>query len=182
MEALQNKGVAILLCVLMIACSCLAGTGISLRQLRQQSEEVLYMGSDGGGLGLQHDLRELAAQCYNVTVVAQRYLPEDDPRIAAVLQSREALLDADSPKEKHRAAEELTAAAAILGSAVEIQNPQAQDLELLHKTLINIDSTLSLTKNNSYNASAAYFNKALRRFPANILGPLTGVAPLELYE
>ncbi|HHY53034.1 MAG TPA: hypothetical protein GX499_07310, partial [Clostridiales bacterium] len=83
MEILRNKPVALLLCLLMIACSCLLGAGTSLRQLRRQTEDVFLLGGDGSGMGISHDLRELAAQSYNLVVLARNYMPENDEAILA---------------------------------------------------------------------------------------------------
>ncbi|MGI6403477.1 MAG: LemA family protein [Oscillospiraceae bacterium] len=182
MEVLHNKGVALLLCLLMIACSCLLGAGTSLRQLRRQTQDVFLLGSDGGGMGVSHDLRELAAQSYNLTVLAKPYLPQNDRAVATVLERREALLQATSPKESHRAAQELATSAKLLAGTLQAMELNQQDQTLLQKTLINLDNTLGLLATNDYNPAAARFNRVLSEFPSNILGPVTGVRPLELYE
>lgn len=182
MEALQNKGVALLLCLLMIAGSCLLGAGTGLRQLRRQTQEVFVLGSDGSGLSLQRDLQELASQGYNLTVIARRYLPEQDGAVATVARQQEVLLAATTPKEKHRAAQELTASAKLLASTLEAMELNAEDHNLMQQVLVDIENTQQMLAGNDYNPSAAYFNRVLSSFPANILGPVTGVRPLELYE
>jgi len=182
MEILRNKPVALLLCLLMIACSCLVGAGTSLRQLRRQTEDVFLLGGDGSGIGISHDLRELAAQSYNLVVLARNYMPENDEAILAVLDRRVELLDATTPKESFRAAQELTTAARLLAATLEAMDLNQQDRTLLQKTLVNLANTLGLLDANDYNPAAARFNRVLSEFPSNIFGPLTGVRPLELYE
>lgn len=182
MEALRTKGAALLLCLLMIAGSCLAGTGASLHRLRRQAQDVFLLGSGGSGKGVSYDLRELAAQSYNVAVMAQRYLPESDPSIADVLDRREALTGASRPAEQYLAAQELALSAKLLAGTLESMGIKWEDQTLLQKTLINIDNTLGLLAGNDYNAAATYFNQVLGSFPANLLGPVTGARPLELYE
>lgn len=182
MEALHNRGVALILCVAMVALACVAGTGVSLRQLREQSELTFTLGAAGDGRGIQYDLGELAAQCYNITVIASRYLPATDANIAGVLEKREALLAADSPKEKHRANQEMLAAANVLRHTLDVLDLDTQDKTLLEQCAVNISTTQSLIENSGYNAAATYYNRSLGSFPANLFGSLTGVKPLELYE
>ncbi len=182
MEALHNKGVALLLCLLMIVGSCLLGAGTGLRQLRRQTQEVFVLGKDGSGLGVQRDLQELASQGYNMTVIARRYLPEDDAALAAVAGQQEALLAAATPKEKHRAAQELTASAKLLAATLEATELNTEDQNFLQQVLVDLSNTQRMLAGNDYNPSAAQFNRVLSGFPANILGPVTGVHPLELYE
>jgi len=175
MKILQNRMIAVILCAVMILGASFAGAAGSLRALRAQSETVFE-------LGVQRDLGEIAAQCYNITQIARNYLPEDDPGVAVVLQKREALIYAVTPGEKHRVAGELVGAANALRHTLERQALSGQDLTLLQKCVVNIDSGLAIIANDPYNEAAADFNRALGGFPANFLGPLTGVTPLELYQ
>lgn len=182
MEALHNRAVAILLCLLMIAGACILGNGLSLRRMRERTEFVFLLGETGNGRGLEYDLRELASECYNITVIAGRYLPEGDPTVAAVLAARERLSSAQNPGEKHQAATEMISATAITAAVLEGYPLEGRDSNDLQAALVNLDNTRSLMASSSYNASARYFNRTLEKFPSRLLGPLTGIKPLELFE
>jgi len=177
MGILQNRLVAIILCAVMVMGASFVGSGISLRTLRAQSEAVFELG------GLQRDLSEIAAQSYNVTVIAGRYMPQNSPDVALVLQKRDDLINnAATPGKKSLVAGELTGAVTALRHTLEMLDLSDSDRDMLQKCKVNIDSRLSTIDNSRYNESAASFNRALGSFPANFLGPLTGVTPLELYK
>ncbi len=184
MQLLQKRGVALVVCALMIVAACLLGTMSSLARLRAQSEELFSLGPDGDGRGIQYDLNEMSTQCHNITVIAGRYLDENDPAVAAVRGGRDTLARAASPRGKRAAAEELRAAATLLRSRLEGLELDRQDKTLLTACAEQINSAQRLIDINmgDYNAGAAYYNRVLRGFPVGLLAPLTGAEPLELYE
>lgn len=182
MEVFQKRPVAIALCIIMILLASILGAGGSLRTLREQTEAAFSLGLDGSGKGIKYDLGEIAAQAYNMTVVAGRYLPETDANITGVLSKREELQLAQSPKELHRLCGELVAATTVLQSTLEVLELSAQDWALVQKCAVSIQSSLDLISRSGYNEAATSYNRALRSFPGGTLGRLTGVAPLELYE
>ncbi len=184
MQLLQKRGVALLVCALMILAACLLGPAASLRRLRAQSEELFSLGPAGDGRGIQYDLNDMSAQCHNITVIAGRYLAEDDDVVAAVRGGREALAQAQGPRQKRAAAEELRGAATLLRAKLEGLALDEQDRTLLLTCVEQINSAQRLIDINmgNYNAGAAHYNRMLRGFPIALLAPLTGAEPLELYE
>lgn len=181
MELLHNRMIAAFLCLLIVLASSVLGGGATLASLRSQTAAVFTLGQSGNP-GIQSDLNEIAAQSFNISVIAGRYLQADYPGILALLDRREALQSAVSPREKHRAAEELVFAAHMLRTTLDGLDLSAQDQNLLASCMVEINARLSLIADSSYNQAALYFNHALDRFPANLLGRAAGVAPLELYE
>ncbi|MCL2578994.1 MAG: hypothetical protein FWE32_03065 [Oscillospiraceae bacterium] len=181
MDILNNRVVAGLLCVVMVVASSVVGGGATLGSLRGQTAAIFTLGQSGAP-GIQSDLNEIAAQSFNVTVIAGRYLQEDYTGIVQVLNSRDALLSAAGPREKHRAAGELVAATNMLRTTLDGLDLSAQDQNLLASCVVEINSRLMLIAGSGYNQSALYFNHTLERFPANILGRAARVSPLELYE
>jgi len=181
MDALHNRVVAVILCALIVAASSVVGGGMTLGQLRAQTEAVFTLGSQGGA-GIQADLNEIAAQSFNITVIAGRYLQPDYPGILRVHGARHALNDAGSPREKHRAVQEVLGAANMLRSTLDSLDLSVQDQNLLASCMVEINSRLVLIASSPYNQAAFSFNQTLGRFPANILGRAAGIRPLELFE
>jgi len=181
MDILHNRVVAVFLCALVVAASSVAGGGVTLGQLRAQTEAVFTLGSQGGA-GIQADLNEIAAQSFNITAIAGRYLQQDYPGIRRVFEARDALHSARSPREKHRAAEEIVGAANMLRSTLDSLELSVQDQNLLASCVAEINSRLILIASSPYNQAALSFNQTLGRFPANILGRAAGIRPLELFE
>ena len=181
MDILQNRFVAAVLAVLIVVVSSVVGGGATLSALRAQTEAVFTLG-EAGGAGIQGDLNEIAAQAFNITVIAGRYLQPDYSGIVNVLEKRDALHRAATPRENHRAAEELLFATHVLRTTLDGLELSVQDQNLLASCVVEINSRLSLIANNPYNQSALHFNQTLERFPANLMGAAAGIRPLELYE
>ena len=178
MDVLNNRAVAAILCALVIAVSSVVGAGASLSGLRRQTEAVF----SSPRVGIQGDLNEISAQAFNITVIAGRYLQQDYIGVTSVHAKRDALIHAATPRENHRAAEELLVAVNMLSRTLESLELSAQDRDLLASCLIEINSRVAFISASGYNQAALRFNQTLEQFPANILGRASGVRPLELYE
>lgn len=180
MQAMHKRPVALLFCAAMILLSVLLGGRASLLDLRAAAEDVFY--DDPARYGIQYDLAEIQAQSFNLTVVAGRY-PQSDGLLAdAVLEYRDHLEQAQSPRGKYRAAQALAAAARQLGQELQTAELSDQDRTLVQKCLLEIDSRQRTIQNSGYNQAAMQYNRALGQFPASLIRTLTGVQPLELYE
>lgn len=182
MKALQSRAVAVIICIILVLGSAVVGTGTSLNTYRAQCEVSFREGAGRGDMGIQRDLSEIAAQSYNITVIAGHYLPATDANITGVLQKRDELAAAGTPKEKYKAAAELDAAVTVLTNTLQVLDVNAQHGDQLQKCLTIIDSARRTMKNSGYNTVATTFNNTLGRFPASVLGGLFGVQPLELFE
>ena len=181
MSILHNRFIAGVLALLIVAVSSVVGVGVTLGALRAQTQAVFTLGTQGVP-GIQSDLGEIVAQAFNLTQIASRYLQTDYPAVASVLERRDALQRASTPREKNRAAEELVASVVVLRHTLEGLELSAQDQNLMSMVVVEINSRLVLIGNNPYNSAALGFNQKLERFPANILGRIAGIRPLELYE
>ena len=185
MDALQNRVVAGFLCLLIIVVSSGVGVASTLLPLRTQVTGLFHVG-DRSGPGIAGDLNAIGAQAHNLTVIAGRYLAPDYPATARVLDARErldfAMRGEFSPREARRAKDELVGAAQALHSTLSGLELSDQDQNLMASVMAEISSRSGLIGQSSYNQAALSFNQSLTRFPANILGPATGVRPLELFE
>jgi len=181
MDILHSRALAIVLCAILIVAASFVGGGATLGALRGQTEAIFTLG-DSDGMSIQGDLNEISAQAFNITRIAERYLPHDYAGIVSVRQQRDALGNAATIREKQRVTEELLVAVNMLTATLDSVEMSTQSQHLLSSCEREIGSRLTLIAASGYNQAAMSFNQALNRFPANILGRAAGVRPLELFE
>ena len=182
MDALQNRVIAGVLCLLIIMVSSVVGVASTLMPMRTQAQRAFYIGEGRRNTGIGGDLSAISAEAYNVTVIAGRYLAAGYPAIDRVHVARSNLQQATGPRANYQAIQELVSATNALHAVLDNLELTDQDRNFLAGCTAEINSRVMLIGNNRYNQVAFNFNQALARFPSNILGPLAGVRPLELFE
>ena len=182
MSLWQKNSVASLVMVLMIVAGTLIGSHNSLRSIRDRASDVFSVGARGDGIGIQSDLRERDTAAHNMVVIARRYLPEENALIQNVLAAREALAGASSVTRKAGADKALAEAVRDLYDVLEGMNLSEQDVRYPQRLYTDFRSAGDRISHDPYNQTAADFNRILSGFPAGLLGRLTGVRPLELFE
>jgi len=184
MDALQNRVIAGFLCLLLVIAASVAGVASTLLPMRNQVTELFRVG-ERSAPGIAVDLREIAVQAHNLTVVAGRYLAADYPALTRVHVAGQSLTMAMqgrfSPGEMRRASDELVGAAQALHATLSVLELSDQDQNLAATVMAEINSRVGLISQNTYNQAALSFNRSLTQFPANIMGPIAGVRPLELF-
>ena len=178
MDRLQHRTGAVIICLIMIALASVLGAGITLREMREQSAASFQLPE------FQQDIVDLSGECANIISISRNYLPDDHEDVLQVRQRQDELSRAQSPREKGRAVNELVDATHRLHGTLRGQSGFTDaDNDIAHARMLDIDQRqATIARYNPYNQNAAYFNRELSRFPANILGPVAGVRPLELYE
>ena len=168
--------------ILMILVGTLVGSHNSLMHLRGEAADIFTMGARGDGIGIQGDLREREGAAYNMVVIARKYMPEDNALIENVLNARKSLESASTVKEKAAADKALATAVKDLYDVLEGMALSEQDDRYPQRLYTDFRSRGETMSHDPYNQAAATFNRVLSAFPAGILGGLTGVRPLELFE
>lgn len=173
-----KKALAITLAVVVIA--TLFGSHRSLNALREEALAVFEQGQYGDGLGVRSDLEKQQGVCANVRTVADRNLSADD----AALKELAALCDKGyDPQDPAMAQKARAAAGQTLDRLDELDGVSEKDrgyVSDLRAELASLELTIS---RDPYNDLAEDFNqKTLAGFPANILGGLTGIKPLNVYR
>ena len=184
MENLRKSSVACLVMVLMIIVGTLAGSHNSLMGMRKDAEAVFSLGVRGDGVGILGDLRERQSLAYNMVVIARKYLPEDHTLIRNVLDAGAgggggASLSVPELASADRALELALKDLFDVLNAMELAEVDARYPQRLYTDFRARGDTIS---HDPYNQVASAFNKTLAGFPAGVLGGLTGVRPLALYE
>jgi hypothetical protein len=182
MKHLKNRKTAISVTSFLILLSILFGAHSSLTGIRDRALDIFYTGEKADGKGIQSDLEYISDQCYNLTVVAGRYMDKGDARIEDILKKRDRLDSAATPGDKYRAKEELIEAAMSLYEDMGTMELEERDRYYRDGFAADVESRQLIISHSSYNENAIAFNKCLKRFPANILSKITFVKPLELYE
>ncbi len=182
MKYLKNRKIAIRITVFIVLLSILIGSHFSLIKLRDETLLIFYSGEEKNGKGIQQDLEYITDQCFNLTVVAGRYMDKEDKRIREVVRKRDLVNSAATPGDKYEAKEELLVSAMNLYEALGSMNLEERDQYYRDSFVVNVESRQLIISHSSYNECAMDYNKCLKRFPANVLRRITFVKPLELFE
>jgi hypothetical protein len=181
MHLLKQRKTAWAITILVVLAASLLGAWTSLGKLRTETADMFVKGVTRDDPGIQHDLDWLMELAHNLTVVGGRYLDEADPQLQAVRKAREQLSAAASPAAKYDAADRLVAASAALILSLGQRELEARDSQYNQSIKADMESRWLIIARNEYNDKAAKFNELLEQFPANVLGKLVGVQPLELF-
>jgi len=179
---LKNRKTAKCITALIILFSVLLGAHLSLTKLKEETLSVFYQGEYKGEKGIQSDLEYISDQCYNLTVVAGRYMNREEETVKVVSERLEALKKADTPGDKFKAKEDLIKVSMGLHEKLDLMNLSEKDRYYCDSFPVNLKSRELIISHSSYNEKAASYNRCLQRFPANILSRITFIRPLELYE
>ncbi|QHQ59927.1 hypothetical protein Ana3638_03305 [Anaerocolumna sedimenticola] len=182
MRYLKSKKTAVIITSILVLISILYGSHHSLTKLRSEVKEVFFNGENASGKSINSDLEYISDECYNLTVVAGRYIDKDDERIINILNSRELLEKADNPGRKFKTGKKLIEIATVLYNDLKVMELSERDRYYTESFPVNVRSRELIISHNSYNDKAREFNRILKVFPANLLRRMTFVKTLELYE
>ena len=176
MEFLKTRKAAAIVLILSVAFGTLYGSHRSLNKWRSVYEANNYL--------VMKDLQTRVNVCQNLCTVAGRYLPDNDPQWMTL----EGTLRMVDPKGDLHGQEpgnykKLSDQAKTLIGVLETQNLTAQDAQYVSGFKAQLESLEFTIAHDDYNQMAKRYNEEnAGSFPANILGPLTGVGPLPIYE
>ncbi len=182
MSIWRKNSFAFVAMLLMIIAGTLIGSHNTLNGMREEAAAVFAAGIKGDGIGIQGDLSERDAAAYNMVVIARKYLPEDNAVIQQVIKARADAAAAGSVAKKAEADKALESAVKDLYQVLNAAKLSAQDEKYPQRIYTEFRSRGDTISHDPYNKVAADFNKKLSAFPAGLLGGLTGVKPLELFQ
>lgn len=155
--------------------------GRALANLRGETEQIFYQGVYGDGLCIDRDLEEIARCTQQMAELAQGYEGTGDGLAEAALEASQQLSQAQSIADKYPAYMACRDAASALYSSLsslDLSPADESEAYQLHKEILSRVNTIS---RDFYNDRAAQFNETLSAFPADLVGGLSGVKPLELF-
>ena len=170
MVPIKSTRTALIVTAAVILAAALFGSHRSLNALRKEALTVFSQGEYGDGIGVRSDLARRADACANLCTVAKNSGLGEAPQVEALRGQVEAFRAGDGPA--HEVVDLL--------SGAELSEASRRDLSDLKATL---DSIALRIRRDPYTGLAQDFNtKTLAAFPANVLGGLTGVRPLTVYQ
>ncbi len=184
MKFLQNRTVAIILCIVMIVGAVSIGGSRSLGKLRDEAESILISGTENNDMGIDYDLDARIGSAKNLIIVAERYLASDDALILACEDAITELENAETFPEKYATNVKLTEACDALNQKLNSMNLSEEDVRYNANIKTELDSRNSIIGHvyDAYNESAGEFNDLLKKFPTNLISKIAFVDSLDLYE
>ena len=177
MELLKKRSTAAVILILVIALSVVGGSHRSIAAERNKVEVLLETGTGKDG-SILADRKSQLGICANAASVAERYLSTDE---VAALRSAVETATNSGTEEDYRAARQL--ADKVLAKLDAESGLSKSDQDYVSAFQSQLESYDLIIARNGYNDAARSFNeKVLGTFPANLLGGLTGIHPLEVYE
>lgn len=181
MQLLKRRRVAWAITILLVLSGSMLGASLSLGGLRADADAAFVHGVSKEEPGVQFDLDWLLELSGNLTVLASRYVAEDDAELAAVKEARSRLEAAASPKTKYAAADRLVSKSTSLIYTLGRTKLEARDERYNQTIKADMESRWLILGRNPYNEKASEFNEVLKQLPASMLGKLVSVKPLELF-
>ena len=169
-----KTALAITLAVMVLA--TLFGSHRSLNAVRREALGVFAQGEYGDGIGVKSDLERRANACANLCAVARNSGLEGEASVQTLKSRVEAFRAGDTTADLSGPAQEVV----DLLSDTDLDQESRKDLSDLKNTLASISDKV---RRDPYTDLAQTFNtKTLAAFPANVLGGLTGIKPLPVYQ
>lgn len=181
MESLKDRKIALLLMIIMIVLGTAFGSHRSLMKLYNSAEDVFYNGENRDGFSIQHDLEDRFEESLKLVKIAEKYTSLDSRYIADVTEARNNLKNAETIKDKSKANSELDAAVYALYNELGNQKLSSQDEKYRISAYGTFNSYGDTISHSSYNSTARKFNETLNKFPAGLLGKLTGIQELDTF-
>lgn len=181
MESLKDRKIAVFLMIIMIVLGTVFGSHRSLGKLYNSAKDVFYNGEKGDGFSIQHDLDDRFEESLKLVKIAEKYPSLNNKYIDDVKAARDKLKNAGTIKDKSKANSELDAAVFALYNELGNQKLSSQDEKYRTSSYGTFSSYGDTISHNSYNSIARKFNNTLNKFPANLLGRLTGIQELDTF-
>ncbi len=177
----ENRIIAYVVLIVVIAASLLGGGGGALSERRT----VLVNQYNASSFSISAELLEMRSNAVKLQSIASKYSAADKALISALTDAVSSLDEAGYVGDvKGQFSASLLLDLAVENcyanlSGLSLSTTDASDIRYAYK---NFTSAQLRITHDSYNELAAEFNADLRRFPANLLGSLCGVEPLELFQ
>lgn len=181
MKIRKNYNASMAIMLVVIALSLVGGCYRSLGREARKVEKVFYKGEDDHSG--QADYAARTGLCSNLLVVADRYLPTDDPAYTAMQTTIGIAKEAGDMWEVVNANSVMTKAFESLYLTLEEYDLSDSDKEYREELREDFTSYGYILRHDPYNTEAVDYNQeVLGAFPARYLGGLLGVKPLPTFS
>ena len=149
MKVLENKGICMVLMLVLIVCGFLFGGYKGLAGQYRKAADVFFVGETGDGICIANDMGERANALTNLQTVAKKY-PAANTQMETAMTELYRVLDGASLSEK--------------------------DEKYRQRLYTDFNSRNDTISHDPYYSYAADYNKLLAQFPANVIAALTPAA------
>lgn len=183
---MRNKGVAILVMVLLIAIALPLGVHNSVKPLKSKAEgEFSY---DDSGFSITQAVWDREECADNIVKVAEKYKEHDDSLVIMiddlerVVNRTKNIYGIDRVGELAAANKEIDAPAnEIVEHILSMDKVTDADSKALKAQQTQMTSMQAQISHSSYNKSAQEYNDRLEQFPVNVLKYVAFLKPLDLF-
>ena len=183
MRLSENRKLATVVLIVCILASTILFGGGGLRNERYDIMQVFSDGTDTS-LSVRHSMEAYLQRCAErANALAEQgvKLGEDAALIDEVRAAAEATEQSgEALDERHTAYQRLVPAVEALYTALE-QGHSADELVDARLAYNDFKGAVNLIQNDQYPVMASAFNRKLEKFPANLIGALFGVKPLNTF-
>lgn len=182
MKLLENKGLSILIMIVLILGGFWLGGYRSLSSLYGDAERVFFTGEDGDGICIENDLSERASAAVNMVTIARKYAGESQEvqTLASAAADLNAVLNSSGTSSRDISAR-LSANSALdtamtgLYRSLENSGLSEQDEAYRQRLYADFNSRGDTISHDPYNGYAQAYNQVLDGFPANLIAAVTPV-------
>lgn len=173
-----KRALAVLCGVVVIG--TLFGSHRSLAAERKTVEKLAYLQQNGGSI--QTDLSDAADVAANLATLGEKYFPGQE-EVSLLKASVSALRNASGLTDEFEALEDLSTRSYVLVERLRQADLSEKDASAAEGLYTDLVAAFHRMSYDDYNAHAVHFNqKILGCFPANLLGGVTGVRALPVFE
>lgn len=176
MKVLENRGLCIVLMIVLIAAGILIGGYKGLSGEYQKAADVFFLGEDGDGICIANDMAERANALTNMQTIAAKYLKQSDKALKTANDAVNAYAKADGDiAEMFEANVKMDTAMEALVQETEAKALSAKDESYVQRLYADFNSRNDTISHDPYYTYAAEYNEILRGFPAGLIKTLTPV-------
>ena len=180
-KLLKNRKVAVVLTVIIMILSTLAGSNRSMAAEAYDIEQYFVYGYEGGSI--QRELDDRIGLAKNLLVVAERNLAVNDP---AVKELQDAIIQMETAKtvnEKVDANQKLTAATERMNLVLDERWLSRSDDRYRIQIRLELAACNKAISQDSYNEMAMQYNtEVLGSFPGSVLKMVNGIEELKIFR
>ena len=176
MKVLENKGICMVLMLVLIVCGVLLGGYKGLAGQYQKAADVFFLGEAGDGICIANDMGERANALTNLQTVAKKYPAASDADAAC--EGADAAVNAYTQAEGDISAlfaanAQMETAMTALYQALDGAGLSEKDESYRQRLYADFNSRSDTISHDPYYSYAADYNKLLAQFPANVIAALT---------
>ena len=179
MKILENKGICMVLMLVLIVCGFLFGGYKGLAGQYRKAADVFFVGETGDGICIANDMGERANALTNLQTVAKKYPAAND--IEAACEGAAAAVNAYTQAAGDISAlfaanTQMETAMTELYRVLDDASLSEKDEKYRQRLYTDFNSRNDTISHDPYYSYAADYNKLLAQFPANVIAALTPAA------